>query len=162
MATFLAAGCSDGAPGEAATAGVTFSEAAQPAPLRREVVFPNGSSVGVEVVADPATRAQGLMFRPALSDDRGMLFLFPEPGRHSFWMKNTLIPLDILWIDDRRAIVHIERDVPPCRADPCPSYGPDRAASHVLELAAGQADARGLGVGDVLEYRGGIENIAAR
>lgn len=162
MAMVLAAGCSKRVPDEQAATAVTFSSSTPPAAARREVVFPNGSSVVVEVVADPETRAQGLMFRSSLSEDRGMLFLFPEAGLHSFWMKNTLIPLDIVWIDQGRAIAHIERGVPPCRADPCPSYGPDKAAIQVLELAAGQADARGLRIGDVLEYRGGIENIAAR
>lgn len=91
-----------------------------------------------------------------------MLFLFPEKARHAFWMKNTLIPLDILWIDEARTVVHIERAVPPCQADPCPSYAPDRQALDVLELAAGEAAARGIEVGDVLELRGGIENIVAR
>jgi len=126
------------------------------------VVFGDGSVVHVEVVAEPATRAQGLMYRSSLSPDRGMLFLFPEKGEHAFWMKNTLIPLDIIWIDEERSVVHIETTVPPCQADPCPSYAPGAHAVHVLEIAAGQVAERGVRIGDVLEYRGGIENIAAR
>lgn len=102
------------------------------------------------------------MYRPSLGDDRGMLFLFPQEARHSFWMKNTMIPLDIVWIDESRAVVHIETGVPPCESDPCPSYSPGAPALYVLELAAGQAAARSLRIGDVLKYRGGIENIAAR
>lgn len=131
-------------------------------PREREVVFQNGSVVEVEVVADPETRAQGLMYRPSLSPDRGMLFLFPAKAKHEFWMKNTIISLDILWLDETRTVVHVEADVPPCQADPCPSYAPDGEALHVLELAAGQVAARAIRIGDVLEYWGGIENIVAR
>ncbi len=91
-----------------------------------------------------------------------MLFLFPDVAAHSFWMKNTLVPLDILWLAPNGAVVHIEQDVQPCQADPCPSYGPDADANSVLELAAGQAEMRGVRIGDVLDFRGGIENIAPR
>lgn len=125
------------------------------------VVLPGGAKIVVEVVSDQLTRAQGLMFRSSLGNDRGMLFVFPETAAHSFWMKNTLIPLDIIWIDEGGAIVHIARDVPPCKADPCPSYPPKAAARYVLELAAGQAAARGLGEGDRLVFEG-LENIVAR
>src|SRR5688500_9478780 len=91
------------------------------------VVLPDGFMVGVELAADPETRARGLMHRPLLAPDRGMLFLFPSSEIQSFWMKDTLIPLDMIWIDEDRRIVDIMSDVPPCRADPCPSYTP-RAA----------------------------------
>lgn len=141
---------------------VTFRSGESVTSAPREVEFPSGTSVVVEVAADPESRAEGLMFRPSLSEDRGMLFLFPAKGLHSFWMKNTLISLDIIWVDESRAIVHIEEDVPPCQADPCPSYSPVAKAVAVLELAAGQVAKRGLRIGDVLGYRGGIENIAAR
>jgi hypothetical protein len=90
-----------------------------------------------------------------------MLFLFPDTAVYPFWMKNTLIPLDIIWIDGSGAIVDIARDVPPCRADPCPSYPPKGPARYVLELSAGEAAARGLGEGDRLVLEG-IENIVAR
>ncbi|MGK2858760.1 MAG: DUF192 domain-containing protein [Thermoanaerobaculia bacterium] len=125
------------------------------------VVLPGGSKIFVEVVSDPLTRAQGLMFRSSLGSDRGMLFVFPETAVHSFWMKNTLIPLDIIWLDEGGTIVDIARDVPPCKADPCPSYPPKAAARYVLELAAGQAAARGLRDGDRLVFVG-LENFAAR
>jgi len=125
------------------------------------VALPNGSKILVEVVSDPLTRAQGLMFRSSLGSDRGMLFLFPETAVYPFWMKNTLIALDIIWIDENLTIVHIARDVPPCKADPCPSYPPKAAARYVLELAAGEAAARGFGDGEKLVFEG-LENIVAR
>lgn len=154
----LLAGTSCGA--RDAARSVPPGQAAAPA-SSPAVVLPGGSKVVVEVVSDQLTRAQGLMFRSSLGDDRGMLFVFPETAVHSFWMQNTLIPLDIIWIDEGGAIVHIARDVPPCRADPCPSYPPKGAARYVLELAGGQAAARGLRDGDRLAFEG-LENIVAR
>ncbi len=88
------------------------------------------------------------MYRQKLAADRGMLFVFSSEGVHKFWMKNTLIPLDMLWIAGDGRIIHIEHDVPPCKGDPCPSYGPDTPARYVLEVNAGYARERGVGVGD--------------
>ncbi|MFA6955347.1 MAG: DUF192 domain-containing protein [Thermoanaerobaculia bacterium] len=142
----------------ATTADTPVSRPAASAPT---VVSPDGSTIVIEVVADPDTRAQGLMFRSSIGAGHGMLFIFPASDVHSFWMKNTLIPLDILWIDEARTVVHVERNVPPCKADPCPSYPPKAAAKFVLELGAGQAAAHRLDVGGKLVFSG-IENIVAR
>jgi uncharacterized protein len=117
-----------------------------------KVFFPGGGSIMAELAVTDAERARGLMFRERIQPDQGMLFVFEEEGLHSFWMKNTLIPLDILWLGRDRRIVHIAADVPPCKADPCPSYGPDIPASFVLELKAGEARARGLKPEDRLEF----------
>src|SRR5437762_8247436 len=86
------------------------------------VTFPDKFTVHVEVAADDPTREQGLMFRDRLPEDRGMIFLFLASGVYPFWMKNTLIPLDMIWIDDKNHVVTVASDVPPCKADPCPSY----------------------------------------
>jgi uncharacterized protein len=117
------------------------------------VVTPGGNEIGVELALTDEQRARGLMFRESLAPDRGMLFFFPYEDRWSFWMKNTMIPLDIIWIDRERRIAHIERQVPPCRSDPCPSYAPDAAGYYVLELAGGRAAELNLQTGDVLEFR---------
>ncbi|MCM2313535.1 MAG: DUF192 domain-containing protein [Thermoanaerobaculia bacterium] len=153
----ISCGARDGARSES-TGMATAGGSSAPSPV---VVLPGGSRIAVEVASDELTRAQGLMFRSSLGDDRGMLFVFRESAVYPFWMKNTLIPLDIIWIDKTGSIVDIARDVPPCKADPCPSYPPKAAARYVLELAAGQAAARGLGVGDRLVFEG-LENIVAR
>ena len=92
------------------------------------------------------------MFRTRMAPDRGMLFTFPEflePGYWTFWMKNTKMPLDILWLDQDGTIVHIERSVPICtRTDNlCPRYRPKTAAVQVLELGAGRAATLNLSVG---------------
>ena len=107
-------------------------------------VLPDGFEVAVEVASDPDTRARGLMFRTSVPEGRGMLFLFTESGVHSFWMKNTLVPLDIIWIDERGLVVDVQAHVPPCEADPCPSYEPAGDSRYVLELGAGQAERHGV------------------
>jgi uncharacterized membrane protein (UPF0127 family) len=125
------------------------------------VLLPDGATVQVELATDEATRAQGLMFRDHLADDRGMLFFFPESGEYPFWMKNTLIPLDMIWIDDQRRIAHVASNVPPCKADPCPNYPPNAKAKYVLELAAGVAAKHHLANGQGLRFEG-MDNVVVR
>ena len=103
------------------------------------VTFPDGFVVRVEVVADDESRAQGLMFRDRLREGTGMLFVFPQMTELSFWMKNTLIPLDMIWIDNQQKVVHVKENVPPCQADPCPTYAAGVSAQFVLEVAGGVA-----------------------
>lgn len=111
-----------------------------------------GQRYTVEVSDDDAERARGLMFRDAMANDQGMLFIHDAEEPQAYWMKNTRIPLDILYIDDERKVVSQQRDVPPCSlGDACPSYPSDAPARYVLELNAGEA-AR-LGVEDGAELR---------
>lgn len=127
------------------------------------VIFPDNFAVQVEIAADEATRQQGLMFRDHLADDRGMIFLFPAKDVYPFWMKNTIIPLDMIWIDDAKRVVTVASDVPPCKADPCPSYplpnGP-AAARYVLETAAGVAKKHRIEPGMTLRMEG-LDNVTA-
>jgi uncharacterized membrane protein (UPF0127 family) len=97
-------------------------------------------------------RAMGLMFRPSLPLDRGMLFLFERPDFHGIWMKNCKFPIDILWLDEKRKVVHVEESVPPCKAEPCPVYQPLQRASYVVELNAGQARREKALVGASLDF----------
>ncbi|HEY4587538.1 MAG TPA: DUF192 domain-containing protein [Brevundimonas sp.] len=103
----------------------------------------------VEIADDDAERARGLMFRPPLEDDRGMLFQFPTASEQSFWMKNTPSSLDILYIDPRGRIVSIARHTTPNSEAPIPSNG---AANGVLELRAGRADEIGAKPGDTVKH----------
>lgn len=99
----------------------------------------------VEVADDDAERARGLMFRDQMADDRGMLFIHDRQSPQAYWMKNTRIPLDILYFDDTLRLVSQQRDVPPCSAgNGCPPYPSDAPARYVLELNAGQAARLGL------------------
>src|SRR5215208_6354176 len=89
------------------------------------ITLPDGLVVRAEVATDEPTRSQGLMYRDRVPEGTGMLFVFPEVGEYPFWMKNTIVPLDIIWLDEQRKVVHVAHDVPPCKADPCPSYLPN-------------------------------------
>ena len=85
-----------------------------------------------------------------------MIFLFDEPGYYPFWMKNTLIPLDMFWLDVEGQVVSVAHSVPPCKADPCPSYPPDpnRQALYVVEVVSGFAKRHGVQVDDRLLLNG--------
>jgi len=124
----------------------------EPAPSTLKMTLPDGQPLQVEIADTPMEQTRGLMFRTDLPEDHGMLFIFDRPGKNRFWMKNTLIPLDILWMDDRKRIIHIEYQVPPCKMDPCPAYGPSAESHYVLEVKAGVAHKRGLRVGMPLQF----------
>jgi uncharacterized membrane protein (UPF0127 family) len=117
-----------------------------------KVFFANGKSVTAELAVSDEERARGLMFREKLLADEGMLFVFEREDLHAFWMKNTLVPLDMIWLDSQRRVIHIATDVPPCKEDPCPSYGPEAPARFVLELKAGGAAANRIKTGDQLQF----------
>ena len=103
----------------------------------------------VELARTPAARAQGLMNRRSLGDKAGMAFLYPEPHRGGFWMKNTLIPLDIAFADARGRILRI-LTMQPCRRDPCRIYYPNVAYRTALEVNAGSFRRWGVRAGDRL------------
>jgi uncharacterized protein len=110
-------------------------------------------TIQLEVARSPQEQATGLMYRTSLADDRGMLFVFNPPRPTQFWMKNTLIPLDMLFLKNG-SIQFISENVPPCKADPCPSYGPITGdIDQVIELRAGRAKELGLKVGDRLSVK---------
>lgn len=109
-----------------------------------------GHEVRAEVADDDRERMRGLMFRSRMDDDQGMVFVFDRELPLSFWMKNTLIPLDMLYFDSRGRLVSIQHDVPPCRTAMCPSYPSDGPARYVLELNAGRARALQIGAAAVL------------
>src|SRR5919109_2766517 len=95
-------------------------------------------SVHIDVADDAQERNRGLMFRKSLESNNGMLFVFEEPGNLSFWMKNTYIPLDMIFIDKDLRIVDIKENVQPCiHEDPCPSYSSKEPAKYVIEVYAG-------------------------
>jgi len=119
------------------------------------VTTPQGTTILVELADTAEERAQGLMFRQFLAKDRGMLFTFSEPQHWTIWMKNTRIPLDIIWLDGEKRIVHVERNVPACHlaGNGCPQYQPNQKAMYVLELAAGSAESLKLGRGVRLDFQ---------
>lgn len=106
----------------------------------------------VELARTQEEHSLGLMFRESLEQDRGMLFVFEENGNYSFWMKNTLIPLDIIWIDENNKVVFVYKKAQPCREDPCPSISPGSEARYVLEINAGAARGAGIAPGDKVNF----------
>ncbi len=116
------------------------------------LTLPSGKVLQVEVMISDEDRQMGLMFRPSLPADRGMLFAFGELGFHGIWMKNCRFPIDIVWLDERKRVVHLAESVPACRADPCPSYEPLRKAAYVIELNAGQARREKVAVGTSVAF----------
>lgn len=138
-------------------AAVTLGAPAQWATPRVRVVLPDRTVVNAELADTEAVRERGLMFRTDLAPGAGMLFVFDEPGRYPFWMKNCLIPIDIVWLDTGGKVVSIAASVPPCRlpacdppcaSDACPTYGHDGLAKYVLEVPSGFARQHALKVGD--------------
>ena len=117
-----------------------------------------GETFAVEVVSSRQQRARGLMYRTYLAADRGMLFLFPRPRQLAFWMKNTLIPLDILFFDAGHRVSALHHSVPPCTAKPCPHYPADTASDLVLELRAGTAARLGIKKGSHLRLPASLKN----
>jgi uncharacterized membrane protein (UPF0127 family) len=112
-----------------------------------------GQRYAIELADDDAERARGLMFRDAMANDHGMLFIHDAEEPQAYWMKNTRIPLDILYFDASRKLVAQQRDVPPCSlGDACPSYPSDAPARYVLELNAGEAARLGLKDGAEMKF----------
>lgn len=111
-----------------------------------------GHRYQIEIAADETARERGLMFRESMPADHGMLFVFDDTQVRTFWMKNTHIPLDILYFDQNYKLVSVQQRVPPCldSGNNCPVYPSEGAAQYVLELNAGTADKLGVKPGDVL------------
>jgi hypothetical protein len=109
--------------------------------------------IKLEVARTVEQQAMGLMFRTSLEDNRGMLFPFNPPRQVGFWMKNVAIKLDMVFISNGR-VAAIAANVPPCTADPCPTYGPGVPIDQVIELRGGRAAELGIQVGDrvVVQY----------
>ena len=132
---------------------VSSVHAAKATPEVIALTLPSGKELQVEVMVKDEDRAMGLMFRSSLPTDQGMLFIFEQSDFHGIWMKNCKFPIDILWLDDQKTIVHLEESVPVCKADPCPVYQPLRKASYVVELNAGQARREKAVLGKSLDFQ---------
>jgi hypothetical protein len=112
-----------------------------------------GKRYVVEMAANEAERARGLMFRDSMAADHGMLFIHESEEPQAYWMKNTRIPLDMLFFDHQRHLVSMQQRVPSCSAgDQCPPYASEGAALYVLELNAGQAETLGVKAGDEVVF----------
>ncbi len=116
-----------------------------------------GQMIQLEVAQTPDQQEIGLMNRTAIAADRGMLFPFNPPRPVQFWMKNTIIALDMVFLRQGKVIA-IADNVPPCQADPCAVYGPRAPIDQVIEIRGGRAQEIGLKVGDRVNVESRQEN----
>ena len=105
----------------------------------QEVCF-NDNCFIVEVADSQSQREAGLIFKESLRLNEGMLFVFDESGNYPFWMKNTLIHLDIIWMDEKFNVVYIKNNALPCESDPCPIIYHEGFAKYVIEINSGLAE----------------------
>jgi uncharacterized protein len=120
----------------------------------RPITLPGGQVIRVETMISRFDLLRGMMFRSSLAPDRGMLFVHPKAGNYSYFMYQTLIPLDIIWLDPNRRIVEMVENAPPCKtqASKCEQYGGKEFSAYVLELAGGMAKKYGLKVGQAIQW----------
>ncbi|MBW6441195.1 DUF192 domain-containing protein [Patescibacteria group bacterium] len=107
----------------------------------------------VEIADTYQEREIGLMNRKNMPTESGMFFIFEKEEIYNFWMKNTLIPLDIIWIDGNDKIIYIQNNAQPCEVKNCETFGPSQKAKYVLEINGGLAEKNGIKVGDEIELR---------
>lgn len=120
-------------------AGCSFSE------KNITIITENGSVEFTAEIAETSQQIQkGLMFRTSMGISHGMLFLFSEDKIQNFWMKNTLIPLDMIFFDKNGKIVEVVKNALPCKRDPCPVYSSTFPVRYVLEINGGQIDRLGI------------------
>ncbi len=129
------------------------SERARPAPPVPRVVFETAAGarheVAVELARTPAEQARGLMGRTSLAEEAGMLFLFDASAPHPFWMKDTLIPLDMIFVDDGGRIVGVAARAEPLTLSP---RGPAAPSRYVVEVNGGWAERHGVAPGDRVRF----------
>jgi len=106
--------------------------------------------INVEVAMKPLAKFKGLSWRKSLGENKGMLFVYGTPNYYTFWMKDMMFPLDIIWIDNNQ-IIDITKNIPPARRDYAPTYAPALPVNYVLEVNAGYADKHGIKIGDKVE-----------
>ena len=119
--------------------------------IRRRVCIKD-YCVKAEVVDNEVSRERGLMSRDRLGQDQGMLFIFEKSGICSIWMKNMLLPLDIIWISQERKIVYFTENAQPCSSDPCPVFTPLNPARYVLEVNSGFIKSHRLHIGEAFKF----------
>ena len=154
MLSTLLIGCSSRILATEATTQISqaqLRQAGQTLPISARATIA-GREFELEVARTPQQQEIGLMNRTSLADRRGMLFLFASPQPIRFWMKNTLIPLDMIFLRNGKVIA-IASAVPPCKTPSCPTYGANANVDRVIELRSGIAKEIGLKVGDRVKIK---------
>lgn len=95
---------------------------------------------------------KGLSIKSSLKENEGMLFVLNSSSRRGFWMKDMNFPIDVIWLNENKEIIHIKKNLEPCVSN-CPVYYPDQNSKYVLETVAGFADKQNLKVGDTISFK---------
>ena len=122
---------------------------AQQLPVSAQALI-NGQKLALEVAKTPEEQATGLMFRDHLPADRGMLFVIPKPRNQIIWTKALKFPIDVVFIRDGE-VKYVASLLPPCGAEPCPTYGTSVEVDQVLTLLGGRAEELGIAPGQKIE-----------
>jgi uncharacterized protein len=117
-------------------------------------VIINNFNLTAEVAITPEEQSKGLSIKENLQENEGMIFPYKAPKALAFWMKDMKFPIDILWLDGNKRVVHIEKNLQPCHPFlPCPSYSPDTKAQYVLETVAGFSDRKDVKIGTQVDFQ---------
>ena len=119
-----------------------------------DLTLPGGQVVKAEPMIDPKDMLRGMQFRASLKSDHGMLYFHQQPGQYVYWMLQTIIPLDMIWLDSSHEIVEIVPNAPPCRttASQCAWYGGHQTAKYILQLGGGMARKYNLQLGQRIQF----------
>ena len=108
---------------------------------KKTTISINGINVTMAIASTDEQRIRGLSVIEKMNENEGMLFLFDKPSKQGFWMNKMNFPIDIIWLDSNNKVVHIEKQLEPCKLFlACPVYNPEVDSLYVIELRAGFAD----------------------
>jgi uncharacterized membrane protein (UPF0127 family) len=120
---------------------------------RQVNVIVNGVVLVADIAATDEQRSKGLSVKDGLAENEAMLFVLDNEGEHTFWMKNMKFPIDIIWIDTDKTVVHIEHNLQPCSSELfCPTYKPNDESLYVLETVGGFAERHDIVKGTIVEF----------
>ena len=119
-----------------------------------DITLPGGQIIRTEFVYETADALRGMQFRQSMPFDHGMLYAHRTPGKYGYWMYQTLMPLDMIWMDSKHNVVEIVANAPPCKtpASQCPHFGGNQVAQYVLQLAGGMAKKYGVKEGETINW----------
>jgi hypothetical protein len=122
-------------------------------PKQGDFSFPRHNlNLQIERAESLAHQAKGLMYREKLDENAGMLFIFSNESKRTFWMKNTLISLDLIYISKDKKIVEIKEGLEPCRENDCPTYASENKVQYVLEVNAGFVQKNNIQIGEEVAF----------
>jgi uncharacterized protein len=120
---------------------------------RQVSVSVNGLVLIADIAATDEQRTKGLSVKDSLAENEAMLFVFNNEGEHTFWMKNMKFPIDIIWINGNKTVVHIEHNLQPCNSELlCPTYEPGEDSLYVLETVGGFAEKHDVVQGTRIQF----------